>query len=263
MIKKILQCIFVLALVLAVFNYDKVAEKILKCMPSSLNNYLAERYMPEKFWLHRVNSVDKQKEFANKYKGLEFDIIYYEQEHAFENSHDKENLQLYNLEKQFQQYERMGKNNELWLDFKNLSDKNKNEALTVLIGLIDKYHIDKNKILVESGNWQALSTFKKAGFKTSYYFPYYKFDKMKKEEIEQSKILTEKIANSGNVDAVSFYGEYYDFINSLDLPPRLALLSWLDGKNWYEVLLLKKYAEIRNDNRVKVILVRDRGHYSR
>lgn len=71
MIKKILQCIFVLALVLAVFNYDKVAEKILKCMPSSLNNYLAERYMPEKFWLHRVNSVDKQKEFANKYKGLE------------------------------------------------------------------------------------------------------------------------------------------------------------------------------------------------
>lgn len=184
-------------------------------------------------------------------------------EREFENSHDAEDLQLYNLEKQFQQYELAAENNGLWLDFKNLTEQNKEEALAALTELLDKYHIDKNKIWVESGNWQALGRFKQAGFRTSYYLPYYKFEKMTAAEIEKAKRETERIAASGNVDAVSFYGKYYSFVSGLKLPAHIALLSWLNERNWYEALLLKKYAAIRNDERVKVILVRDTGHYSR
>lgn len=95
------------------------------------------------------------------------------------------------------------------------------------------------------------------------YFPYYKFDKMPQEEIERAKRETEAIAASGSVDAVSFYGGYYSFVSSLNLPEQIVLLSWLNERSWYEVLLLKKYAAIRNDERVKVILVKDLGHYSR
>lgn len=38
--------------------------------------------MPDKFWLHRTDSVEKQYEFTSKYKGIEFDIIYYKDEIA-------------------------------------------------------------------------------------------------------------------------------------------------------------------------------------
>lgn len=208
-----------LLLVLAFFNYDKVASKVLKRLPDKVDNYLAEMFLPEKFWLHRVNSVEKQKEFYKKYAGLEFDIIFYDKENAFENSHDVENLEKYNLEAQLKVYRDLSNYNGIWLDFKNLTDKNKIESLYVLNDLLAKYKINKDKIWVESSNWQALKVFKDAGFKTSYYFPYYNFTRMSTVEINQAKTITENIALSGNVDAISFYGGYYDFINDLKLPP--------------------------------------------
>ncbi len=232
-------------------------------MPSSVDNFLAEQFLPDKFWLHRTNSVGKQKEFAGKYAGLEFDIIFYEKELAFENSHDKENLTKFNFEEQLKNYYEFGKNNGMWLDFKNLTDSNKKDSLLVLEKLLLKYEVDKSNIWVESSNWKALKIFQDAGYNTSYYFPYYDFKKMGKEDIEKAKQLTQVIANSGNVDAISFYGGYYDFVNSIELPPRIALLSWLNGHRWFDVLLSDKFATIRNDERIKVILVTENGLYSR
>ena len=75
--KKFLMLLFVLGIVLSLYNYDKIAASIFKRLPETINADLAEKYMPDKFWLHRTNSVEKQKEFADKYKGIEFDIIYY------------------------------------------------------------------------------------------------------------------------------------------------------------------------------------------
>ncbi|WP_293728527.1 hypothetical protein [uncultured Phascolarctobacterium sp.] len=248
---------------LAVFNYDRIVVRLLSFAPASVENHWAEQYMPDKFWLHRVDSVAKQQEFAGKYAGLEFDIIYYEDSRAFENSHDKDDLKAYNLEKQFQKYASLPTKNNLWLDFKNLSLDNKDDALTVLNSLMDKYGVDKSKVYVESKCYQALDAFKQAGFKTSYYFPYYKFKKMSKTEINDVKIKTEAIAASGNIDAISFQGDYYEFVSGLQLPPNIVLLSWLDGQSWYEVLLRRKYAAIRDDDRVKVILVREHGKYHR
>lgn len=262
-VRKNIRVIFFICAVLAVFNYDVVAVKIFSAVPAVLENRLAEKLMPDKFWLHSVNSVDKQKELAHKYTGLEFDIIYYEKENAFENSHDKTDLQKYNLEKQFQQYASASENNEIWLDFKNLNENNQKESLECLNNLVAEYCIEKNKIWVESKSWQALKNFKLAGFKTSYYLPYYKFNKMTEDEIKFARKHTVDVAESGNIDAISFHGDYYSFITSLELPSHIVFLSWLDGKRWYEVLLRRKYADIRNDGRVKVILVKDTGLYHR
>lgn len=43
----------------------------------------------------------------------------------------------------------------------------------------------------------------------------------------------------------------------------MTLLCWLDGQSWGEVLLEKRYARLRNDARIKVILVKDRGRHHR
>lgn len=263
MIKKYLLVLLSAVLIVGIFNYDKMTAKILKRLPNKIDNALAEEFLPNTFWLHRVNSVEKQKEFSSKYAGLEFDIIFHSKEMAFENSHDLDNLEKFNFEKQLEVYRDLKKQNGMWLDFKNLTESNKKDSLFVLEGLLNKYNVDKSKIWVESSNWQALNIFKTAGFKTSYYFPYYNFAKMSGEEIEAAKKKTERIARSGYVDAISFYGGYYNFINTLELPPRIVLLSWLNGQEWLEVLALRKYADIRNDKRIKVILVKDLGKHNR
>ena len=81
--------------------------------------------MPDKFWLYRTDSVEKQYEFTNKYKDIEFDIIYYKDENAFENSCDKKDLNKYNFKKQLQTYQDIGLPKGIWLDFKNLTESNK------------------------------------------------------------------------------------------------------------------------------------------
>lgn len=261
--KKFLIAIVIVGVVISVYNYDKITAKVIKKLPVSVENYLAEQYLPDKFWLHRTDSVEKQYEFANKYQGIEFDIIYYEAENAFENSHDKKDLNKYNLEKQLRAYQDIGLPKGIWLDFKNLTENNKFAAKNTLDNIMTKYNIDKKLVWLESGNWQALKIFHDDGYRTSYYLPYYKLDKMTAAEIENARKLTKKIAFSGSVDAVSFYGGYYDFVNSVELPPRTELLTWLDGYAWYEVMLRKDCEKIKNDRRIQVILVKDRGNYHR
>lgn len=261
--KDILRIVLCLVLAAAAFNYDRIAAKIAKKLPAAVDNYLAQQFLPDKFWLHRVNSTGKQLEFADKYKGIEFDIIYYADTNTFENSHDKDDAVKYDLEKQLAVYQKIGKDKGIWFDFKNLTDANKLAAKAKMDELLTKYGVDKQRVWVESGNWQAIKVFHDAGYHTSYYLPYYKLDKMTNDEIAAAKAKAEMIAASGNVDAVSFYGEYYDFIRGMQLPPRIALLSWLDGRKWSEVLLMHKYRNLISDERLRVLLVKDRGSYTR
>ena len=78
--KKFFIALVIIGITFSIYNYDKIAAKVIKKLPISIENYLAEQYMPDKFWLHRTDSVEKQYEFTNKYKGIEFDIIYYKDE---------------------------------------------------------------------------------------------------------------------------------------------------------------------------------------
>lgn len=258
-VKKILITLAAILISVSIYNYDIVIAKLIKYMPETINVSLSEKFMPDNFWLHRVNSVDRQFEFINKYNGIEFDVIYYEEEKAFENSHDKKDLLKYNLEKQFEVYRKINKRKGIWIDFKNLTKENQNEAKAVLDKLLLKYKINKNLVWLESSNWQALKLFHDDGYKTSYYFPYYELDKMSKNKIEKIRDLTQKIAESGNVEAISFDGKYYDFISKISVPDQIVYLCWFGGRTWSEVMLLNDFKNVRSDNKVKVILVRDKG----
>lgn len=157
-------------------------------LPAALDNALAEKFLPKHFWLHRTNSTNKLDQFFDKYNGFELDIIYYEDQHAFENSHDKISLTEFSLEKQFAYFKNKNITTpSLWLDFKNLSERNSTAALNDLTKLLNDYQLSKENIWIESSTYQALSIFKNAGYKTSYYFPYYEFSKMSTEEIDAAK----------------------------------------------------------------------------
>lgn len=133
---KILIFFILVTLLLTINIYHKVVDRKIS---EPLNSYLAQRYMPEKFQLHRTNSIEKQRELGYKYKnrGIEFDIIFHDKQMIFENSHDEENITKYNLEKQFKLYRELGYNEGIWLDFKNLDEENKYKAKKVLDELLN------------------------------------------------------------------------------------------------------------------------------
>ena len=221
---KILIFFILVTLLLTINIYHKVVDRKIS---EPLNSYLAQRYMPEKFWLHRTNSIEKQRELGYKYKnrGIEFDVIFHDKQMIFENSHDEENITKYNLEKQFKLYRELGYNEGIWLDFKNLDEENKYKAKKVLDELLKKYNIDKSKLWIESSNWKSLDVFKIGGYKTSYYFPYYDLKNLDEDKISKIQEQIKLIAESGNINAISFYGKYYDFISSLDIPEDIVFLS--------------------------------------
>ena len=225
---------------------------------------------PSKFWLHRVDELDKFEKFKDSYKGFEIDVHFFDDvpKPYFDVGHDGKKTSIgLNLEKML---EALTKNNtfsphtlSLWLDFKNLSLENQNKALEELLRLCENLKINPNSIIVESNNYKALSTFKKAGFFTSYYVPYYS-----KEELENSreKIIEnlKHIVQSGNVSAISFAYYLYDIVKEAHLGfeingiwEDLPLLTWNESKSWKENMQEKAF----NDPQVKVILVGEKGNY--
>lgn len=141
----------------------------------------------------------------------------------------------------------------MWLDFKNLSAKNSIESEEALSKLIDKYGIYQKNIIIESKDWRALRYYKDSGYQTSYYFPYYREEQLN----DVLKKDVEEILQSGNVNYISFYHEYYTFIKDLNITNGIKLLTWVDGSRWYEVAYLNKFHEIMNDKDLVVILPKE------
>ena len=218
-----------------------------------------------KLWLHRVDSPEKLKELGDKYDGVEFDIVYHEDLDDFENSHDRSSSIEFSLDNQLRTLVTLknGMNKKIWFDFKNLSTKNKEFAKKRLIYLLKKYNIPIENCWVESRDYESLDIFKKNGFKTSYYFPYYEFDKMNSNEILYIRKVTENILNLGNVDAISFYHKYYNFIKQLNIKNNIYLLTWIDDVDRSVLEKDDNNLIIIKDPSVKVVLVRELGNYTR
>ena len=244
------------------YHYTKADLSTLHGEKSLLDDDMVDR-IPEKFWLRRVNSPDKMRQLGYKYKGLELDIIYYSKENNFENSHEPTNLKLYHLEKTLKMYNELSYTQALWFDFKNLTETNKINAEKKLFKLINKYHINKNDVWIESQNHNALEYFTKNGWKTSYYLPDYNFVTMPQEEFEKVQKLTEDISFSGKVSAISFAGQDYFFIKQFKLNKQISLLTWFDGYTFSELKRRNDYSQLLEDPQLKVILIKETGKYHR
>jgi hypothetical protein len=185
--------------------------------------------IPKKsIWLHRVNKKERLKYYLDMYTGFEIDIIFNSKKQYFNVSHDNidgdENLadMLKNIKGLEQKY--------LWLDFKNLEQSNKEDALIILNKIVKDNKLLKEHIIVESQNPTALDIFKKAGYYTSFYLNCYsnrwrqsnKFPDLLSEYIKE---LDDSI-----VDFVSCDAHYFDIVKYYF--PNVAHLFWvMDGPN--------------------------------
>lgn len=182
--------------------------------------------IPEKYWVHRVNSPQKLKEVGKYYAGLELDLIYHEKEQAYENSHDMVSLEKYNLCKTLDAYVQLGRKNKLWLDCKNLTEENMISARKTLDNILTQYDISKSQCLIESTNHNALKDFKDNGYIVSYYF-----SPKDKTNLNKYNDFIVKLSHSGLVDMISFDYMYHNYIISLPISKKSNFLLGKLEKN--------------------------------
>lgn len=240
----------------------------------------AQFLVPNKIWLHRVDEIAKLERYFGEYGNFEIDAHFFSESLArqigkdkpyFDVGHDgieksigldlEEMLNLIVAKnKAFYGNAKNHKNtSKIWLDFKNLDSTNAKSALKELSRIVDKSKFLRQNLIVESGNYAELRAFKDAGFYTSYYVPYYTKDELKSSEIIKAHL--QKIALSGNVNALSFPYYLYDFIKSLNLKNAsgkdIDLLTWNEGQSWSENMSQKAF----DDAQIKVILAGEKGEY--
>jgi hypothetical protein len=202
-------------------------------------------------WLHRVDSVERAVLMAHAYKGMEIDVVYDAAADYFDVGHHTVPSQGISLEAVFSSVPAV-REHYFWIDFKNLTDDNKDAACARLLAIGWKYGI-VDRMIVESVNPRALSCFSANGFYTSYYlFPDAKLSSMTREQLIQyyEEVKTNLMASK--VNALSSSYRSLPFIERY-FPDTDILLWYLEGTKGLRYRAWLTY--LRTRSHVKVILV--------
>jgi hypothetical protein len=124
----------------------------------------------DKVLAHRCNSVDRLNSALKYYKGVELDLVYYEDTNTLDVNHPPSPSTGLN----FKTYINSIISDEppyLWLDIKNLNPENAERIFASIKETLSKKRLDVGKVLIETRDPEALPIFTNAGFLTSYYLP--------------------------------------------------------------------------------------------
>lgn len=217
--------------------------------------------IPNKFWLHRTNSIGKVEELSYKYSGIEIDVNYNLEKNYYDVTHDIPKSISLNLKNVLSSL-KGNKQKKIWIDYKNLNKENVDLSILEMNSILENLDLDKNQLVIESGNYILLKNFKENGYYTSYYVPYLNLNKMNDIEKEAEKKRLLKIKNTGNINAFSFPGYLYLFIKEINVG-NLDLLTWESGHFWTDFYLNKNLYKMLKDNKIKAILTKEFGNHSR
>ena len=198
---------------------------------------------PDKIWLHRCNSMEK-----------------FRQDSVFGVTYDIDTSFNLSIEPYFGYIQQNG--GKLWLDIKNLDLQNVSAMLTHLADLTSRYDIDKERLIIESRNWQALQRFTEEGYYTSLYIGWENPSRLESEEIDSYMDKLRKAVDHKIVHALSFPGWWYSTIKE-NLNRSIDLLTWKHRTTQWQLLLTPKGHKMLDDPELKVILVKDKGQYHR
>ncbi|MCO6494803.1 MAG: hypothetical protein J5I91_03860 [Bacteroidetes bacterium] len=211
-----------------------------------------EKVIKDKIWVHRVNSIERLKETAPLYSGVEVDILYIPEKANFDVSHPpagSTGVTLYNFIKS-----NPNKSTHYWLDLKNLDSTVSAGALSRLLSICKDLSINKDFFIIESDNPKELKVFSDSGFKTSYYLHYPGL-----YTLSEAELLTQLSIIKGNMKYYTTYisSPFHDYeILKQYFPEKEKLLWMAESKLKFRDELQKSlYAlKVASDPKVKVIL---------
>ena len=214
---------------------------------------------PEKLWLHRCNSLEKMEEKEKVYDNVEVDLVY-RGNGVFDVTHDADVSFGLKLDPYFAEIAK--DDGHLWLDIKNVNLANCKEMDEDLDSLCQAYKVDKDQLIIEGGNVDALNFFTQDDYYTSYYVPFDKPSRLTDQEIEACVDSLRVIADSKKVKALSFPGWWYkDIKQTLHRP--IDLLTWKHRTTQWEFFIQPIHYQMMKDNQLKVILIKSKGKYHR
>ena len=125
-----------------------------------------------KVWAHKVNDIEKLHKAKEKFKGVELDVVFInnDEDLFFDVNHPPDSSINLSLTEYFQSMHEAADCN-YWIDFKNLKKDNELLSSARLDSITNALDIEKTKIIVESTNPSFLNSFRNKGFHTSYYLP--------------------------------------------------------------------------------------------
>ena len=212
----------------------------------------------DKLWLHRCNSIEKLNEKYGDYTNVELDVCF--RDSVFDVTHDIDSSFGLNVEKYFAFFAlHEGK---MWLDLKNLTLENSDAVLAALSDLTKRYGVDRSRLIVESRTHKALRKLTKAGFYTSCYVDFAPPSELSDTDLSLCLDTLRAVADSGDVRALSFLGWWYETISER-LDRNIDLLTWEHRKTQLVFFLMPGSNAMLDDNRLKVILIKDKGKYHR
>lgn len=199
-------------------------------------------------WLHRVNSIEKAQRFQYDYPGFELDVHYCDSLHTFLIKHDADETSTLTLDAWCAAIDNISALG-LWFDFKNLDSNNREAALACLRQLRDDFHLE-GKLYVESPRYHELQAFKEAGFRVSYYIPFFLPQETDSALCQQYRNEIQNAILTG-VTAISGYDFQYDFMKT-EFPAQTKLIWTIDPDTVAHAALLRK---LEPDTTVDVILL--------
>jgi len=203
-----------------------------------------------KVWLKAVNSVDKVRAIDSTANGFEMDIYFDAAKNSFFVYHDSSAISSTNADEIFAVVEQRKMNASIWLDFKNLGEKNKAAALQQLQSLQRKYGL-AGRILVESSDPASLRSFCDSGFFTSYYVPF--FNPYTQDEDAMVATIDSITSMLKKYPASALSGYYFQLPFLKKFFPVFPLLTWTDDSRISLVNKLFNY-QLEKDKDVLIVL---------
>ena len=218
---------------------------------SAVTNHANNSGFDDKIWIHRVNSIERVKIMAEKYKGIEMDVVWDMDSAQFYVEHDPNPEVYLPLYQMFDNIKNI-QEHYFWLDFKNLNIDNKDMALDYLLRLFEKYVINLKNVILESSEPYSLSEFTTAGVATSFYLPTLNPYIMSDTDIIHFAKQIDSTLLKSNVNYVSTNHLSYHFVKKYF--PESRILLWHLSQNRFTSYVRKKLV---NDDHVKVILTQE------
>ena len=237
----LLLSMLLLLLVLDVFLHKGMTRVL---MPAGFSNTIQPQLLQPtskaliitaKEWKKAVNSLAVMQGLPSDLAGFEMDVYFDTAKNSFQVYHDSAVFSSQSLEGLLEMYQQRKLTSSIWLDFKNLSNRNEKQSLLYLSDLREKFALQQ-KIIVESTEPQYLQSFNDKGFFTSYYTPYFNPYSISVNDLHVFVDSITATLKKYNVSALSGY--YFQMPALKRYFPSYPLLSWADSDRFSFVSFL-------------------------
>ncbi len=216
---------------------------------------------PDKIGLHRCNSLEKLREVGAGYNLIEVDVCI-RPDGTLDVTHDEDTTFGLDIAPYFA-YLQERPEATLWLDVKNLDDSLQVPFFITLDSLRRTHELSPERLIVESKRWDLMRPLTLRSYGTSYYVDAPKPSDLTRRQTDSVITRLDRVASSGCVLALSFPGWWYPVLRNQFGESEVDFLVWKHRTTQWEFFLNPLNHLMLNDERVKTILVKNKGNFHR